>query len=133
MEKIALVVAALAALAVSGLSGFLLVPYLRKLKFGRTVNEIGPTWHKDKQGTPTMGGFMFSLGCCVGLLVAYLSLAGSVPANLIHHPLQLLLLSVFTFVAFLALRLTDDYLMVVRRQHLTHSATLNPVHYYIRD
>lgn len=118
MEKIALVAAALAAMAVTALSGFLLVPYLRKLKFGQTINEIGPTWHKDKQGTPTMGGFMFALGSCVGLLVAYPFLAGSVAANLTHHPLGLVLLSVFTSVAFAAIGFLDDYLKVVRKQNL---------------
>lgn len=113
-----MVAAALAALAVTALSGFLLVPFLRKLKFGQTINEIGPTWHKDKQGTPTMGGFMFALGGCVGLLVAYPFLAGSLVAGLVPQGLGLLLLSVFTTLAFSAIGFMDDYLKVVRRQNL---------------
>ena len=41
------------------LLGFVLIPWLRKLHFGQTILEIGPAWHKSKQGTPVMGGFMF--------------------------------------------------------------------------
>ena len=29
---------------------------LRELKFGQKILEDGPTWHKSKQNTPTMGG-----------------------------------------------------------------------------
>lgn len=36
-----------------------LIPFLRKLKFGQTILEDGPTWHEKKQGTPTMGGIGF--------------------------------------------------------------------------
>ena len=36
-----------------------LIPFLRKLNFGQTILEIGPKWHKSKQGTPVMGGIMF--------------------------------------------------------------------------
>lgn len=43
------------------------LPVLRKLKFGQTIYELGPESHKTKQGTPTMGGLMFSV---VTLLVA---------------------------------------------------------------
>ena len=118
MEKTALVVAALAALAVSALSGFLLVPYLRRLKFGQTINEIGPTWHKNKQGTPTMGGFMFGLGSCVGMLCAYPLLAGAAAANLLPGEGGLVLLAVFTSLAFGAIGFIDDYLKVVRKPNL---------------
>ena len=39
--------------------GYLIIPLLHKLKFGQTILDIGPSWHKNKQGTPTMGGIMF--------------------------------------------------------------------------
>ena len=45
--------------AVSAVSGYFLIPYLHELHFGQTILDIGPSWHKNKQGTPTMGGFMF--------------------------------------------------------------------------
>ena len=33
-----------------------LIPLLRRLKFGQSILEIGPNWHAKKSGTPTMGG-----------------------------------------------------------------------------
>jgi len=42
----------------SGVGAFL-VPWLRKIKAGQSIKEIGPTWHQSKAGTPTMGGIMF--------------------------------------------------------------------------
>ena len=38
-----------------------LIPVLHKLKFGQTIREIGPKWHENKNGTPTMGGVCFVL------------------------------------------------------------------------
>ena len=35
------------------------IPMLHKLKFGQTVREEGPESHKQKTGTPTMGGLVF--------------------------------------------------------------------------
>ncbi|NLW78302.1 MAG: phospho-N-acetylmuramoyl-pentapeptide-transferase [Ruminococcaceae bacterium] len=117
MEQYAGIVAAIAAAAVTGLSGFLLVPLLRRLKFGQTIKEIGPTWHKGKQGTPTMGGIMFVLGSSVGLLVAYPLLA----AVLVHTSFGdggVLVLGVFTAIAFGVVGFVDDFIKVVRKRNL---------------
>lgn len=40
---------------------FVLIPVLKRLKFGQTIREEGPKWHKKKSGTPTMGGCGFLL------------------------------------------------------------------------
>ena len=37
----------------------IVIPMLRKLKFGQNVREDGPESHLEKQGTPTMGGVSF--------------------------------------------------------------------------
>lgn len=37
----------------------LLIPVLRKLKFGQFIRDEGPAWHAKKSGTPTMGGIAF--------------------------------------------------------------------------
>ena len=47
-----------------------LIPWLHKLKFGQTILADGPTWHQNKQGTPTMGGILFILGFVVSVLLA---------------------------------------------------------------
>ncbi len=38
-----------------------LYPLLRRKKMGQSILEIGPSWHKGKEGTPTMGGAVFPL------------------------------------------------------------------------
>lgn len=37
------------------------LPVLQKKKLAQTILEIGPKWHKKKEGTPTMGGIVFLL------------------------------------------------------------------------
>lgn len=50
----------------------ILIPILKSKKMGQKILDIGPRWHKSKEGTPTMGGFAFiiasiivGLVCCV--------------------------------------------------------------------
>ena len=49
--------------------GKVVIPFLRKLKYGQTILEIGPSWHKSKQGTPTMGGIMFIIGTTIATAI----------------------------------------------------------------
>ena len=39
--------------------GKVAIPILKKFKAKQTILEIGPSWHKSKEGTPTMGGVIF--------------------------------------------------------------------------
>lgn len=43
------------------LLGPFFIPMLRRLKFGQTVRDDGPSTHLKKSGTPTMGGIIFLL------------------------------------------------------------------------
>lgn len=71
-----IIVTAAVAVVITGLLGLVLIPWLRKLKFGQTILDIGPIWHKkDKQGTPTMGGMMFIIGTVVAAVAGMLLLA----------------------------------------------------------
>ncbi|MBR5681575.1 MAG: phospho-N-acetylmuramoyl-pentapeptide-transferase, partial [Clostridia bacterium] len=36
-----------------------LIPILKSKKMGQKILDIGPRWHKSKEGTPTMGGIAF--------------------------------------------------------------------------
>ncbi len=38
-----------------------LIPVLKSKKMGQKILDIGPRWHKSKEGTPTMGGLAFIL------------------------------------------------------------------------
>lgn len=64
-----IIIAVLIAFAISAALGFVIIPWLRKLNFGQTILEIGPSWHKSKQGTPNMGGFMFIIGIIISFAV----------------------------------------------------------------
>lgn len=35
------------------------IPHLMRMKLGQVILDIGPRWHKSKEGTPTMGGIFF--------------------------------------------------------------------------
>ena len=45
-----------------------LIPILKSYKVGQKILEIGPRWHKHKEGTPTMGG--------IGFIAAILAVLG---------------------------------------------------------
>ena len=49
MTWIAGITTLLVAFALTAISGKFLIPFLRKLKFGQTIKEIGPTWHEKKE------------------------------------------------------------------------------------
>lgn len=42
-----------------------LIPVLKSKKVGQKILEIGPRWHKSKEGTPTMGGVAFILAILI--------------------------------------------------------------------
>ena len=45
--------------ALTALAEWILIPILRSHKAGQRILDIGPRWHKSKEGTPTMGGLSF--------------------------------------------------------------------------
>lgn len=59
-------------LSVFGLTAVLLrviIPILKSHKLGQPIKEIGPRWHKNKEGTPVMGGIAFIIASLAVLLV----------------------------------------------------------------
>lgn len=44
------------------------ITWLKKLKFGQTIYELGPQSHQKKQGTATMGGVIFAAPALVAAL-----------------------------------------------------------------
>jgi phospho-N-acetylmuramoyl-pentapeptide-transferase len=65
-----MILAAGVSLAGTLLFGKLLLPVLRRLKLGQKILEIGPSWHKSKEGTPTMGGLFFMPAITVAVIAA---------------------------------------------------------------
>ena len=47
-----------------------LIPKLKSLKMGQKILEIGPRWHKGKEGTPTMGGIAMLI-TTLAVMIAY--------------------------------------------------------------
>ncbi|MBQ2825612.1 MAG: phospho-N-acetylmuramoyl-pentapeptide-transferase [Clostridia bacterium] len=46
-----------------------LIPKLKSLKMGQKILDIGPRWHKSKEGTPTMGGISFIIAITAAVAV----------------------------------------------------------------
>lgn len=46
-----------------------LIPMLKSIKMGQKILDIGPRWHKSKEGTPTMGGLSFIAASVVTVAV----------------------------------------------------------------
>lgn len=46
-----------------------LIPILLKKKIGQQILEIGPSWHKNKNGTPTMGGLGFVIAISTAFII----------------------------------------------------------------
>ena len=51
--------------AISAALGPVVIPLLRRLKFGQTERDDGPKSHLKKTGTPTMGGLMILAGIII--------------------------------------------------------------------
>lgn len=46
------------------------IPVLKSVKMGQKILDIGPRWHKGKEGTPTMGGLFFIAASLVPVIAA---------------------------------------------------------------
>lgn len=47
----------------------IIIPILKSHKVGQRILEIGPRWHQNKSGTPTMGGICFIMAILVVMSV----------------------------------------------------------------
>ncbi len=90
--------------------GAVLVPFLRKIKAGQMIKEIGPNWHMHKSGTPTMGGIMFIIAVAAACFTAGWK---SVISGEYGHVMCLLLALAFGIVGFV-----DDYEKLRHKQNL---------------
>ena len=59
MQRVILTI--LAAFVMAIVFGPMVIPWLKKMKFGQTIYDLGPEAHKKKQGTPTMGGIIIAV------------------------------------------------------------------------
>ena len=57
-----------AAFAMAMVLGPVVIPWLKKMRFGKEIYELGPQSHKKKQGTPQMGGIIFAVPALIAAL-----------------------------------------------------------------
>jgi phospho-N-acetylmuramoyl-pentapeptide-transferase len=124
-STIAIIISLVTAFVVTALSCFVLIPFLHKLKFGQNIlTDIGPAWHAKKQGTPTMGGFMFMLGILVATVVALLSCKlGNLSAFseldvTRNQQMTRLFAGILMALGFAMVGFADDYIKVVKKRNL---------------
>lgn len=83
----------------------IIIPFLKKLKFGQNVREEGPKEHLKKTGTPTMGGLII--------------LSAVVLTSLIYIPDYHKIIPVlFMTLGFGLIGFLDDYLKIVMKRSL---------------
>lgn len=107
---IAPLLCALVSFAAAVLLGRIIIPALRALKAGQSIREVGPSWHKSKDGTPTMGGLIFIISSAAAMII--FGWGGMMEGNFEH-----LFLLGFALV-FGAIGFIDDYVKVKLHRNL---------------
>jgi phospho-N-acetylmuramoyl-pentapeptide-transferase len=95
----------LSALAISLVLGPLMIRKLREFQIGQVIRTEGPTSHRPKAGTPTMGGVLILTASLVPTLLW---------ADLTNAYVWIAVLSTASYGA---IGFLDDYLKVVRHSH----------------
>lgn len=121
MNTFVIILTAVLAFAITAILGIWFVPFLHKVKYGQPINDIGPTWHKNKQGTPTMGGILFIIGILVAVTVGYI-VYNFQSENILVHTYEMNVIRLFSglvmALAFGFMGFIDDYIKVVRKRNL---------------
>lgn len=113
-------ISAIVAFGVTALLGIIAVPFLHKLKFGQTIREIGPSWHKNKNGTPTMGGIIIIIGlvsaCVISFSLSAIQGATSMWEN--RSEVSAVLAGLGLAIGMGLIGFIDDYIKVVKKRNL---------------
>ncbi|SEF77718.1 Phospho-N-acetylmuramoyl-pentapeptide-transferase [Caloramator fervidus] len=98
--------ATIIAFIISLLLGPVVIPALRKFKFGQAIREEGPKSHFKKAGTPTMGGIIFILSITITIFTVVGKLTGA------------LLIALLTTIGFGIIGLLDDSIKIIKKRNL---------------
>ncbi|MDF2541799.1 MAG: mraY [Herbinix sp.] len=99
------VLPAVISFAVSVILSPILIPFLKRLKFGQYVREDGPETHLKKSGTPTMGGIIIVLSISITSLFYIGKSTDIVPV-------------LFATIGFGIIGFMDDYIKVVMKRSM---------------
>ena len=91
--------------------GPILIPILKKLKFGQNVRDDGPQSHLKKTGIPTIGGLIFIIPAVI------VSLSFSKDKDM--------LLALITTLLYGAIGFADDYIKIIKKRSLGLKAWQN--------
>lgn len=97
------IVAILVAFVISAVLCPVMIPFLRRLKFGQQIRNDGPQAHLKKSGTPTMGGIVFLISVLCTSLFYIKDFPDIVPI-------------LFAMVGFGIVGFLDDYLKIVMKR-----------------
>lgn len=104
------VIAVLVSFGISAVACPMIIPFLKRLKFGQQIREEGPKEHRKKSGTPTMGGLAFIFSIILTSLFFVRDYPKIIPV-------------LFVTVGFGVIGFLDDYIKVIMKR----SEGLNPV------
>ena len=91
----------------------ILIPILRAHKAGQKILDVGPRWHKSKEGTPIMGGIGFILAILIALAAFFIYVGVKKEATQ-YIPLAL---TIAFAVAHGAVGFVDDYCKLIKKQN----------------
>ena len=103
-----LIWAIIAAFAIALVIGPFVITWLKKLKFGQTIYELGPQTHQKKQGTATMGGMIFAIAAPIAALAFSYK----------DHRFDYLLICLVCAFGFGLVGFVDDYIKVKLKRNL---------------
>ena len=90
--------------------GVIIVPLLRKIKVKQTLSTYLFKKHKEKEGTPTMGGLIFIIPTIASIVLLLLWNKIEFSANLF--------IVMFVFLSYALLGFIDDYLIIKRKNNV---------------
>ena len=88
--------------------GIFLIPFFKRLKAGQRLSEYLENSHKEKQGTPTMGGLIFIIPVCIVMIIMYFY-NKKISSSLI--------IVLITFLSYSFIGFIDDYLIIKRNNN----------------
>lgn len=94
---------------ISTLTGYFLIPLLKKLHVGQRISVFVGESHKKKNGIPTMGGLIFIIPTFIIILIMYFTKKININSNL--------LIVLFVFIAYAFLGFLDDFMKLKRKQN----------------
>ena len=107
LTKVVLVM--MTSLILSIITGIILIPILKRLKAGQRLSQYLEERHKEKSGTPTMGGLIFIFPVITVMLFMYIF--NKINLN------STIGIVIFTFLAYAFIGFIDDFLIIKRKNN----------------